>query len=224
MKHKIIYIGLLLLLLGVSINVSAQKERYVRPVDEGKKDKTFNTFRAKLIEAVKKRDKKYLLGVLDPNIKASFGGDGGIEDFKKMWEIDGSKSKLWNELQIALSNGGTFSDKKTFVAPYSFSSFPDDLDAFEHQVIFGNNVNLRAKPDLSAKVISQLSYNIVKVDYENSVSDGKQEPTYSWLKVETLGGKKGFVSAKFVRSPIDYRAIFVKEKGKWKMSAFVAGD
>ena len=66
--------------------------------------------------------------------------------------------------------------------------------------------------------------NIVKVDYENSVSDGKQEPTYSWLKVETLGGKKGFVGAEFVRSPIDYRAIFVKEKGKWKMSTFVAGD
>lgn len=224
MKHKIIYIGLLLLLLGVSINVSAQKERYVRPVDEGKQDKSFSAFRAKLIEAVKKRDKKYLLSVLDPNIKASFGGDDGIEDFKKMWKFDSPKSKLWDELRVVLSNGGGFHDKDTFAAPYSFKSFPNDLDAFEHQVIFGNNVNLRANPDSSAKVISQLSYNIVKVDYKNSVSDGKPEPTYSWLKVETLGGKKGFVSAEFVRSSIDYRAIFVKEKGKWKMSAFVAGD
>jgi hypothetical protein len=223
MKQKIIYIGLLLL-LGVSINVSAQKERFVRPVDEGTKDKSFSAFRAKLIEAVKKRDKKYLLGVLDPNIKASFGGDDGIEDFKKMWKIDSSKSKLWDELRVVLSNGGAFYDKKTFAAPYSFKSFPDDLDAFEHQVIFGNNVNLRAKPNSSAKLISQLSYNIVKVDYENSVSDGKSELTYSWLKVETLGGKKGFVSAEHIRSPIDYRAIFVKEKGKWKMSTFVAGD
>lgn len=223
MKQKIIYIGLLLL-LGVSINVSAQKERYVRPVDEATKDKSFSAFRAKLIEAVKKRDKKYLLSVLDANIKNSFGGDGGIEEFKEMWEIDSSKSKLWDELRVVLSNGGTFLDKKTFAAPYSFNGFPEDLDAFEHQVIFGNNVNLRAKPNLSAEVVSNLSYNIVKVDYENSVSDGKPEPTYLWLKVETLGGKKGFVSAEFVRSPIDYRAIFVKEKGKWKMSAFVAGD
>jgi len=224
MKQKIIYIGLLLLFLGVSIDVSAQKERFVRPVDEGKQDKSFSAFRAKLIEAVKKRDKKYLLSVLDPNVKNSFGGDGGIEEFKEMWEIDSSKSKLWDELRVVLSNGGGFQDKNTFAAPYSFVFFPADLDAFEQQVIFGNNVNLRAKPDKSAKVISQLSYNIVKVDYEHSVSDGKQEPTYLWLKVETLGGKKGFVSAEFVRSSIDYRAIFVKEKGKWKISAFVAGD
>lgn len=223
MKRKIIYIGLLLL-LGISINVSAQKERYIRPVDEGTKDKSFSTFRAKLIEAVKMRDKKYLFSVLDPNIEASFGGDNGIEDFKKMWDINSSKSKLWDELLTVLSNGGGFQDKNTFAAPYSFKSFPADLDAFEYQVIFGNNVNLRSKPDLSAKVISQLSYNIVKVDYQNSVSDGKSEPTYLWLKIETLGGKKGFVNAEFVRSPIDFRAIFVRKKGKWKMSAFVAGD
>ncbi len=91
-------------------------------------------------------------------------------------------------------------------------------------MIFGNNVNLRAKPDLSGEVVSQLSYNVVKVDYENSIGKNGEEQTYSWLKVETLGGKKGFVSAEFVRSPIDYRAIFTKEKGKWKMTAFVAGD
>ncbi len=223
MRQRIIYIGLLLL-LGVSINVSAQKERYVRPIDEGKKDKSFSVFRAKLIEAVKKHNKKYLLGVLEPNIKNSFGGSGGIKEFKEMWEIDSSKSKLWDELLTVLSNGGAFYDKNTFAAPYSFKSFPDDLDAFEHQVILGNNINLRSKPNSSAKLILQLSYNIVKVDYKNSVSDGKSESTYSWLKVETLGGKKGFVSAEYVRSPIDYRAVFVKEKGKWKMSAFIAGD
>ena len=222
MNKKIIFIALFL--MGVSINISAQKERFVRPVDEGKQDKSFSAFRAKVLEAVKKRDKEYLLGVLDRNIKNSFGGDGGIEEFKKMWKINDPNSKLWDELQEALSNGGFFYDKETFAAPYSFKGFPDDLDAFEYQMIFGNNVNLRSKPDLTAEVITRLSYNIVKVDYENSISDGKPEPTYFWLKVETLGGKKGFVSAEFVRSPIDYRAIFVKEKGKWKMSAFVAGD
>lgn len=222
--RRFVQISLLsFLLFGILANVSAQ-ERFVRPVDEGAKDKSFSAFRAELIEAVKKHDKKYLLGVLDPNIKSSFGGDGGIKEFKEYWKIDGSNSKLWDELLTALTNGGLFFDKNTFTAPYSFKAFPDDLDAFEHQVIFGNNVNLRAKPDLSADVITQLSYNVVKVDYENSVSKGSEERNYSWLKIETLSGKKGFVSAEFVRSPIDYRAIFTKEKGKWKMTAFVAGD
>jgi hypothetical protein len=39
-----------------------------------------------------------------------------------------------------------------------------------------------------------------------------------------LGGKKGFVKAEFVRSPIDYRAIFEKKGRNWKLTAFVAGD
>lgn len=222
--QKFVQICLLFFLIfGVLTNVSAQ-ERFVRPVDEAAKDKSFGAFRAKLIEAVKKKDKKYLLGILDPNIKASFGGDDGIADFKKYWKIDSSKSKLWDELLTVLTNGGMFLDKTTFTAPFSFNAFPEDLDAFEHQIIFGKNVNLRSKPDLSAEVISQLSYNVVKVDYENSVGKGGEEQNYSWLKVETLGGKKGFVGAEFVRSPIDYRAIFTKEKGKWKMTAFVAGD
>ncbi len=222
-RRIIIIISLTFSLFGCLANISAQ-ERYVRPVDEGAKDKSFSAFRAKLIEAVNNHDKKYVLGVLDQNIKSSFGGDNGISDFKQLWEIDNSKSKLWEELLTALTNGGVFLDKNTFTAPYTFKTFPEDLGAFEHQVIFGNNVNLRAKPDLSAEIISQLSYNVVKVDLENSVGKKSEEQNYSWLKVETLGGKKGFVSAEYVRSPIDYRAIFTKENGKWKMTAFVAGD
>ena len=205
------------------------QERFVRPVDEAKQDASFSLFREKLIDAVKKHDKKYLVSVLDPNIQASFGGDEGISYFKKMWKIDSPKSELWDELLTVLTNGGTFYKEKglknkQFCAPYTFTTFPEDLDAFEYSAIFGNNVNLRAKPDLSANVITQLSYNVVKVDFENSILKKGAENDYSWFKVETLGGKKGFVSAEFVRSPIAYRACFEKKKGIWKMTAFVAGD
>lgn len=102
--------------------------------------------------------------------------------------------------------------------------FPEDVDGFEHQIVFGNNVNLRAEPNTKAQTVAQLSYNIIKVDYDNSVADTTKEGEYLWLKIETLGGKKGFVNAQFVRSPIDYRACFEKRGGKWKMSFFLAGD
>ncbi len=143
------------------LTISAQ-ERYVKPVDEAKKDASFLAFREKLIAAVKKRDTKYLLSIVDRDIKLSFGGDEGIEDFKRIWKISSPNSKLWNELLTVLSNGGRFdkAEKTTyFAAPYSFNGFPDDLDVFEYQLIFGNNVNLRAKPDLGSKTIAQLSYN-----------------------------------------------------------------
>lgn len=214
-----------LIIFGL-FGVSAQ-ERYVKPVDEAAKDASFLAFRTNLIAAVKRRDAKYLVSVLDRDVKASFGGDDGIEDFKKLWKLNSPKSEVWDELLAVLTNGGTFSkaDKTTiFSAPYSFNGFPDDLDAFEYQVIFGNNVNLRAKPDLKSEVLARLSYNVVKVDYQNSVADAKKDGEYEWLKIETLGGKKGFVNSKYVRSPIDYRAGFEKKNGKWKMIFFVAGD
>lgn len=225
------YLILLAIILAFAFSnvVMAQKERYVTPVDEAKNDASFLAFREKFIAAVKKRDTKFLLATLDRNIKGSFGGDSGIADFKRLWKLDQPNSRLWTELLSVLTNGGTFSKSeksksKEFCAPYSFTVFPSDLDAFEHQMIFGSNVNLRAKPDAKSAAVTQLSYNVIKIDYENSVKKPKSENDYLWLKVETLGGKKGFVSPDLVRSPIDYRGCFEKISGKWKMTVFLAGD
>ena len=113
------------------------------------------------------------------------------------------------------------------MAPYLFNSFPDDIDAFTHMAIFGNNVNLRERPSKDAPIVETLSYNIVTIDYENSVkveSALEGEGSFQWYKVETLGGKKGFVKSEFVRSSIDFRAGFEKKRGVWKMVFFIAGD
>jgi len=114
-----------------------------------------------------------------------------------------------------------------FVAPYTFSDWPEDLDSFDYFAIFGNNVNLRDTPSKDGRVIGSLSYNVVKVDNDKSVmnhaaddSDQKVE----WYKVKTLGGKEGFVHGDFVRSPIDLRAGFEKKRGVWKLTFFLAGD
>ena len=40
----------------------------------------------------------------------------------------------------------------------------------------------------------------------------------------TFDGLKGCVDPAHVRSPIDYRAIFKKTDGEWKMISFLAGD
>jgi hypothetical protein len=62
------------------------------------------------------------------------------------------------------------------------------------------------------------------VDYEHSVPVSQESDRYAWLMVETLGGKKGYVKAEFVRSPVSYRAGFNKVNGKWKLRLFLAGD
>lgn len=215
----------LLVFLLFIIPIAAQ-EKFVTPIDEADKDKTFLEFRTKLIEAVQKRDVKYLLSVVDKSIKNGFGGNDGINEFKKQWKIYNRNSELWKELLIVLTHGGTFDkeNKGMFYAPYLFTNFPDSVDEFEHQAIFGNNVNLRSKPDKDAPVVASLSYNIVKTDYENSIKSKTNKDEFLWLKIETLGGKKGFVKPEFVRSAIDYRAGFERRRGKWTMTFFLAGD
>ena len=205
---------------------AAAQERYVKPVDEGKKDASFYKFRTKLIEAAKKRNVKYILSILDEHIMNSFGGGGGIEEFKEHWKINSSESEFWKEFLTVLQNGGAFYKepeyKNTFCAPYVCVEFPTDLRDYGNTAIFGSNVNLHSEPSLTAPVVASLSYNIVKLDFENSVED--KNGYYSWYKVETLGGKKGFVKAEYVRSPGDYTASFEKIGRKWKMTAFIAGD
>jgi hypothetical protein len=217
-------IQILLLFVLFSATAAFAQERYVKPVDEAKKDASFFAFREKVIAAVKKKDSAFILSIVDPQIKNSFGGDDGLANFKKIWKLNTSGSKFWETFTPVIMNGGSFikGTKNTqFFAPYTFSGFPDDIDAFDYSAIFGNNVNLRKAAGTNSEVTGSLSYNIVKVDWDNSVKAGED---YKWLKVTTLGGKTGFVNADYVRSSIDYRAGFDKIKGKWKMTAFIAGD
>jgi hypothetical protein len=211
------------MLLISFLGISAQ-ERFVLPADEGKEDQSFFAFRERLIAAAERRDAAFILSIIDPKIELSFGGDAGIADFKRIWKVTSRDSGFWDEFLPVIKNGGSFTrggKSKIFYAPYTFNGFPEDLDAFEFQAIFGKDVNLRRRPDVDSPVVASLSYNVVRVDHENSVKKGDD---YVWLKVETLGGKKGFVKAEFVRSPIDYRAGFEKKRGLWKMVVFIAGD
>ena len=202
------------------------QERYVIPVDESNKDPSFLAFRNKLIKTVKKRDLPGLMSVTDSEFRGSFGPEENVEFFKKKLESPSSDQDLWKELLLVLTHGGSFQphDPSSFCAPYVFGSFPGDVEPFKYQVIFGSNVNLRSKPGLRAPVTARLSYNIVQVDYEHSVPVSQDSERYAWLMIETLSGKKGYVKAEFVRSPIDYRAGFNKVNGKWKLRWFLAGD
>ncbi|MFL6467179.1 MAG: SH3 domain-containing protein [Pyrinomonadaceae bacterium] len=207
--------------------VSAQ-DRFVKPVDEASQDPSFLAFRTKLISAAERKDANYIFSIVDPKIELSFGGDAGIPAFKRIWKINSKNSEFWTAFLSVIRNGGGFmgegSNKlKLFAAPYTHSSWPEDLDGFEHHVIFGNNVNLRKSPDTNSEIVAKLSYNVVKIDPETLPKSGKSEYP-DWWQITTLGGLKGYVKREFVRSPIDYRAGFEKKRGFWKMTFFIAGD
>lgn len=208
-----------LFILAFSFSAQAQIGK-VQPVDEAIKDPSFFVFRARLFDIIQRRNVADLVGVLDPNIKAGFGGNDGVQNFKKNWTLDKPTSKLWSTLSKAIALGGSFDGTSLFSAPYSYSKFPENADAFENGVIIGENVRVRQDLTASSPILTQLSYDIVKVtDWKPKVRN-KQ----NWISVTLSNGKKGYVAEDYIVSPVGYRAIFEKKNGQWRMTAFVAGD
>lgn len=215
---------MLFFLLATMHWLTAQPSKFLPPNDLGK-DKSLVTFVSQLKTAVKKKDKAALLSLLDKDIKNNFGGNGGIEEFKQQWHWPKDTLTVWHHLQRVLDIGGGFMNQgaeSNYAFPYVFNLDIGEGDIFSAGVITGKNVNLREKPDLKAKVLTQLSYDVVKFSGETRGKNAVADP--EWHQIETANHKKGWVFWKYVYSPVGYRLILYKDKGKWKVSAFVAGD
>jgi hypothetical protein len=201
-------------------------------MDNAEQNPDFKKFRDRLIDAVKKKDVRFLLEHTDDNIRIGFGDpDIGIKNFVEAWKLNKSpeKSKIWHELGEVLRLGGAFDDdeKTSFVAPIFFAKWPSIFDAFEYYAINGEKVNVRSEPNSKSNIVTKLNYDIIKATnlYDpDAVKETINGETYQWVEIHTLYGVHGYVFGKYVRSPIDYRAIFKKESGVWKMIAFVIGD
>jgi len=99
-----------------------------------------------------------------------------------------------------------------FVAPFTFGCGEGGEDI----VVSASGVRVRSAPQSTASVLALVSYAILRVDPEASEA--------GWQAVRLPDGRRGFVAHRFVRSPIGYRAYFIKVNGVWKLSAFVGGD
>lgn len=221
---------LLAILLELLLGFASAQTRKVYPVDEGPKDASFLSFRKELMEAIKRHDQKFVLSILDANILNSYGGNGGIEEFKETWQMDKSDSELWETLREILSLGGVFipdppeeGGGMVFCAPYLCGRFPEDIDALDHLVVTARKVNVRARPSLNAPAVATLSFDVVR--YADPMNDTvKHGDGHTWNKIVTLDGKIGYVSGQFLRSPMEHYACFKKIDGKWRMTSLVGGD
>jgi hypothetical protein len=183
------------------------------PVDEASGDPSFAAYRDELLAAVRRRDATAVAALADPKIRTSFGGGGGADDLRRTLEQPG----MWDDLEQLLTQGGSFRGEGTgrsFWAPYVYSAWPDAHDPFEFLAITGKDVPLRESQDPGSPTIATLSYDIV----ERAGEPGNLR------HVKTADGKTGWVEAHDVRSPIGYRAGFLKSDGKWRMNALVSGD
>ena len=204
------------LLFTQALGIPAQNQRTLHPVDEAAMNADFLAFRTQLQDIVARRDTAALLEIVHPDIKIGFGGNHGVADFLEEWKPREPGSTLWKELGEVLRLGGTFDGPTYFTTPYTFSRWPDGFDSFDFAAVSGSNVRIRTAPNLNAPVVTTVSYAILEVVYE-------PKPVEGWTAVK-LDGKTAYLDARYIRSPIDYRARFEYIEGRWRMVMFLAGD
>jgi hypothetical protein len=67
---------------------AAEPSRKLLPVDESATNPSFFLFRAKLQEAVAKKDAAYVLSIIAPDIQTGFDGENDSAAFKKKWDLE----------------------------------------------------------------------------------------------------------------------------------------
>ena len=144
-------------------------------MDEGAKDASWVSFKNRLLNAVAKRDRKFVTSILHASVRSGQQGGRGIAEFRKQWELDSDASPLWQELGSALFLGSAWSKREKAPAelcsPYVAVKWPQDVDAYSGGAIVAKDALLKAAPSAESPTVATLAYNVVNV-----VGLGSQRP------------------------------------------------
>lgn len=214
----------LAVLLVLVAGASAAQPVKLPPVDELAADASWTRFRARLIDALMKRDQKFLLGIVDKNVRNISGNDGVVE-FRKLWELNNAESPLWSELPKVLFLGSAHSKHEKVAevcAPYVYYKWPANAPDDANAVVIAREALLKAAPSNSAFTLQTLSYDLISVaDWE--VADENKDSKQLWVSARTPAGT-GYLPGEQVRSPLEYRACFAKRDGNWRLTGLEVGE
>ena len=214
-------LALVLAALASTQHPAHAQDRKLPPVDEAAGDVSWLRFKKQLLGAIERRDKQFLLSILDRNVRNQDERARGIANFRKQWELDTADSPVWQELSKALQLGGAYikrDKRREFCAPYLLGRWPDDVEPVMHAVVISRDASVQAEPSSSSAALGTLSYNIVPIaDWE--VDDKAPGARQKWVKVR-YRNRDGYVPEEQIRSPIEQAACFVKSANGWRMTAF----
>jgi len=222
MSRLIARLVLALLFVGAFTPSLRAQERKLEPADEAIGDLSWAHFKNRLLDAVMKRDRKFMLSILDRNVRVGIDGARGIPEFSKQWYLDAEDSRLWRELPSALFVGAAWLARgkgpRELCAPYVLARWPRNMDPHAYGAVISRDALVKAAPSSESATLTTLSYDIVPVtDWE--VDDRAPDFPQKWVKINLKTGE-GFVPEEQIRSPIEYHACFVKTENGWRMTAF----
>ena len=214
---------LLLILLALAWPLAAQ-ERRLDPLDEAAKDASWTSFKRRVMTAVEKRDRKFILGILDKSVRSGLEGGRGVAEFRKQWELDSDSSPLWHELASVMGLPAAWhrpdKSRAELCVPYVAVRWPQDIDAFSGGALVARDVLVKSSPSSLSSTLATLSYDIVEVtDWEVTDQGGSKQ---TWVRIKLKAGD-GYVPEEQIRSPIEHAACFVRGESGWRMVGFGPG-
>ena len=190
------------------------------PTDYCARDRSFVLFRNALNAAIARRDAAFILSIATDDIEYSFGEFPGKAGFARAWGLSRpATSQLWRTLGAALRLGCARDDGDGFWAPSMSVIGNEDMgeDYTLLMVAVAPGATLRAGPSEASRLIARLRWHVITLA---APDDGHGQ----WARATLVDGRSGYVRPALFRSFGDYRAVFQKRHGRWRMTAFVAGD
>jgi hypothetical protein len=194
-------------------------------------DPSFLKFRERLIDAVERRDGEEIVRHLSPDVMNSFGGKGGIDEFREKWTLERDGSEFRKEFGEAIGLGGAFMDEKrsVFCAPYvaaNWRTVAPQLEKYDAETVFAAvivpDAQLQSKPDENSQAFAKLSHDVVKINDPKAYWAARHQDAF--IAVTQIEGKSGYIRRRQLRTPVEYSACFENKNGSWQITKFTAGD
>lgn len=181
------------------------------PVEQCSGDPALSTFRKKLADAVGGERRDAFLKLLSPDVIAGFGGEVGRQAVAK--NIDQAGDEFWLPLKPLMHLGCARSGAARVIPSLSVQMEPYDDEDLGNTLIALRGAKFRAKPN--GRVLATLAWDVVlATDTGGDL----------WTGIQLRDGRKGWVSDDELYSRAGDRFLIEKRRGRWMITAFVAGD
>ncbi|GAA0282359.1 hypothetical protein GCM10009127_24680 [Alteraurantiacibacter aestuarii] len=184
-----------------------------------------DAFLSALNAAVELRDTDLLVALSADDVKLGFGGEDGAANLRA--NLDSDAPNLWSDLEEVLKLGCAGNSQGGITMPYYFAQDTKG-DPFEALIVTGKDVPMHAQPNETSSRLTTISWDEVELipgEGPQAIKSGAGDDG-SWKHVRTIGSDKfeGYIRSSELRSVIDYRLIASNRNGRWRITAFLAGD
>lgn len=185
------------------------------PVEQCGGDRSFTKFRDTLRQVVQRKDRDALLRMLSPKVLVNFGGAVGPKAFAEEWDFDPHSHGIWDQIETMLRMGCGRDGGARLIPSLILQLDPDaDEGVYDMRLVLPG-AKLFTKPGVAAGAGAVASWTVATAT--NTSGD-------LWTGVRLPDGRSGWIADDDLYEPIGYRMVVEKLRGKWMITAFVAGD